>query len=102
MSEPEPVEIKWRVWIDQNICTGDGLCQEIAPEVFFGHDDGLYYVKQVSDRTGLDENGEPKLKMGRGLADVPDHLIDAVIEAAEECPGECIFIEKCHGKKETE
>ena len=24
---------------------------------------------------------------------VPDNLVEAVIEAAEECPGECIFVE---------
>lgn len=29
----------------------------------------------------------PRLRMGTGLADVPDNLLDAVIEAAEECPG---------------
>jgi ferredoxin len=28
-----------------------------------------------------------------GLANFPDNLADAVIESAEECPGECIFIE---------
>jgi ferredoxin len=27
------------------------------------------------------------------MATVPDEDIDALIEAAEECPGECIFIE---------
>ena len=34
-----------KVWIDQDLCTGDGLCVEIAPDVFFGKDDGLFYVK---------------------------------------------------------
>ena len=29
-----------KVWIDQDLCTGDGLCEEIAPDVFFGMDDG--------------------------------------------------------------
>jgi len=29
-----------------------------------------------------------------GLAIVPAGMEDAVVEAAEECPGECIFIEK--------
>lgn len=29
-----------------------------------------------------------------GMALVPEDLEDAVIEAAEECPGECIFIEQ--------
>ena len=28
-----------------------------------------------------------------GQARIPEPLIEAAIEAAEECPGECIFIE---------
>ena len=28
-----------------------------------------------------------------GLARIPDGGLDGVIEAAEECPGECIFID---------
>ena len=47
-----------KVWTDQDLCTGDGLFEEIAPSVFTLLDDGLAY------------------------------------EAAEECPGECIFIEQ--------
>ena len=35
-----------KVWIDQDLCTGDGLCEEIAPDVFVGLDDGLFYVKE--------------------------------------------------------
>jgi ferredoxin len=27
------------------------------------------------------------------LADVPTQHIDAVLDAADECPGECIFVE---------
>ena len=27
------------VWIDQDLCTGDGLCEEIAPDVFVGRDE---------------------------------------------------------------
>ncbi|MSX16279.1 MAG: ferredoxin, partial [Actinobacteria bacterium] len=23
-----------KVWIDQDLCTGDGLCEEISPNVF--------------------------------------------------------------------
>lgn len=29
--------------------------------------------------------------MATGLAFVPNGLINAAVEAAEECPGECIF-----------
>ena len=75
-----------KVWIDQDLCTGDGLCEEIAPAVFTLLDDGLAYVK---------EDAEVKSEPGgaEGLAQVPSELEDAVTEAAEECPGECIFIE---------
>ncbi len=75
-----------KVWIDQDLCTGDGLCEEIAPAVFHLQDDGLAYVKE-GDKI-LDDPGGTE-----GLANVPDDLKEAVIEAAEECPGECIFIE---------
>lgn len=82
-----------RVWIDQDLCTGDGICTEICPDIFFMHDDGLAYVKDVTDVSGLGADGTPTFKMATGLADVPDGLLDAVIESADVCPGECIFIE---------
>jgi ferredoxin len=28
-----------------------------------------------------------------GIAEFPDDQLDMVVESAEECPGECIFIE---------
>ena len=36
-----------KVWIDQDLCTGDGLCVEICPSLFDMHDDGLAYVKEA-------------------------------------------------------
>jgi ferredoxin len=71
------------VWIDQDLCTGDGLCAEIAPDVFVLLDDGLAYV--------VDK--DKSVKRMTETVPVPDNLLDAVIESAEECPGECIFIE---------
>lgn len=86
-----------KVWIDQDLCTGDGLCEEIAPDIFGGHDDGLYYVKEVNWPSITDDGSgsqdEPIYQMSQGTADVPGELLDSTIEAAEECPGECIFIE---------
>jgi len=85
-----------KVWIDQDLCTGDGLCVEICPDVFQMHDDGLAYVKEPSwpNLLGPDGKGDgPALQMSEGMATFPDSLIDDVIEAAEDCPGECIFIE---------
>jgi len=76
-----------KVWIDQDLCTGDGLCEEIAPAVFTLLDDGLAYVKE-----GDSVKNEPGGSAGMAL--VPDDLEEAVVEAAEECPGECIFIER--------
>ncbi len=90
------VSMKYRVWIDQDLCTGDGICTEIAPSVFEMHDDGLAYVKETDwpNRFGPTGSGsEPKLRMAEGLADVPDNLLEDVIESAEACPGECIFVE---------
>ena len=75
-----------KVWIDQDLCTGDGLCEEIAPDVFTLLDDGLAYV--VESGQVFSDPGGPD-----GLAAVPDGQEEAVIESAEECPGECIFIE---------
>lgn len=44
---------EYEVWLDQVLCTGDGICFEICPEVFHGMDDGLYYVKEPTDRKGI-------------------------------------------------
>ena len=79
-----------KVWIDLDLCTGDGLCEEIAPDVFTLHDDGLAYVKEA-DKVFADANGNPQ--GAEGMATIPDGFLDATVEAAEECPGECIFIE---------
>lgn len=78
-------------WIDQEICTGDGICQEICPQLYFGSDDGLFYVKEVDEKANI---RNPRLKGAKGLALVPEDLLEAAVEAATECPGECIFFEK--------
>jgi ferredoxin len=72
-----------RVWVDQDLCTGDGLCVQYAPEVFEFDVDGLAYVK--------DATGELRLAAGSRV-DVPGHLRLEVIDAAKECPGECIHV----------
>jgi ferredoxin len=85
-----------KVWIDQDLCTGDGLCTEIAPDVFMMSDDGLAYVKEASwpNLLGPDGKGDgPLLQMSSGMANIPEAILEDVIEAAEDCPGECIFIE---------
>ena len=75
-----------RVWIDQDLCTGDGLCVDHCPEVFVLLEDGISYVH--------DENGVRNDPGGvEGLVDVRPRWHTAVVNAAEDCPGECIFLE---------
>lgn len=74
-----------RVLVDQDLCTGDGLCEEIAPDLFQLAADGLCYVRQGG-----------QLLRGRGPAavgQVAPEAEESAREAAEECPGECIFLE---------
>lgn len=80
-----------KVWIDQDLCTGDGLCTEIAPDVFVLLQDGLAYVQEngVVCTSSNGDMGGPE-----ALSEVPEHLFNEVIDASEECPGECIFVEQ--------
>ena len=84
-----------KVWIDQDLCTGDGLCEEIADSVFFGQGDGLFYVKESDSNFGNEKlfDGKTNPAGADGMARIPEGSLESVIEAAEECPGECIFIE---------
>ena len=75
-----------RVWIDQDLCTGDGLCTDHCPEVFTLLEDGIAYVREGA--RVLNDPGQHE-----SLARVPRHLDANVVAAAEDCPGECIFIE---------
>lgn len=88
--------MQFKVWIDQDLCTGDGLCAEICPDIFEMSDDGLAYVKEASWPNIKGPTGDapgPVYTMSDGLADVPANLLDDVVTAAEDCPGECIFIQ---------
>jgi ferredoxin len=71
------------VWIDQQLCTGDGLCVQYAPEVFEFDVDGLAYVKDA----------DGSLKQAEGArVDVPANLRLDVLDSAKECPGNCIHV----------
>jgi len=75
-----------RVWIDQDLCTGDGICTDHAPAVFTILEDGIAYCKE-GERVFNDPGSSAE------LAAVPRRLEQDVIDAAADCPGECIFIE---------
>ena len=74
-----------RVWVDQDLCTGDGLCVQYAPEVFEFDVDGLAYVKA--------DDGELRTLPGSAV-EVPDRFRLDVLDSATECPGECIHVER--------
>jgi ferredoxin len=74
-----------RVWVDQDLCTGDGLCVQYAPEVFEFDVDGLAYVKDAAGELLLDAGAR---------TDVPEALRLDVIASAKECPGNCIHVER--------
>ena len=38
-----------KVWIDQDLCTGDGICVELQPGIFGLHEDGLAYVNDMNN-----------------------------------------------------
>lgn len=79
-------EAAMRVWIDQDLCTGDGLCIDHCPDIFVLLEDGISYVR-YGDFVGNDPGG------AESAVFVPADLERSVVNAALDCPGECIFIE---------
>lgn len=78
---PEALE----VWIDQDLCTGDGICAQFAPEVFELDIDGLAYVKGDDD----------ELRQSPGAtAPVPLTLLQDVVDSVRKCPGDCIHVRR--------
>lgn len=61
-------------FVDHDECIGDGVCEQICPEVFELRDDGLAYV--------INENPD-------------ESLYDKIDEAIEECPtGAILWVEE--------
>jgi ferredoxin len=73
------------VWIDQDLCTGDGICAQYAPDVFELDVDGLAYVK--------DEEDELCATPGAAVP-VPLSLLRDVADSAKDCPGDCIHVRR--------
>lgn len=73
------------VWIDQDLCTGDGICAQYAPEVFELDIDGLAYVKGEDD--------ELRQQPGQSVP-VPLTLLQDVVDSAKDCPGDCIHVRR--------
>lgn len=86
VTPPSALAGRLKVWIDQDLCTGDGICTDHAPDVFVILEDGIAYCREGD--TVLNDPGGPAI-----LAVVPPADEGHVVHAAAECPGECIFVE---------
>lgn len=71
-----------RVWIDQEECTGSGLCEAIEPDMFVMGADGLAAVLDAD--TDLPATG---------AVTVRPECEREVLDASRACPGRCIRIE---------
>lgn len=80
------------VWIDQDLCTGDGICVQYAPEVFELDIDGLAYVKSPGDEL---------LQFPGATTPVPLPLLTDVVDSAKECPGDCIHVRRVSDRVEV-
>ena len=80
------------VWIDLDLCNGDGICDQYAHDVFELDIDGLAYVKSADDEL-LTQQG--------ATAPVPLPLLTDVVDSAKECPGECIHVRRVADRVEV-
>ncbi|WP_371651488.1 MULTISPECIES: ferredoxin [unclassified Streptomyces] len=80
------------VWIDQELCTGDGICVQYAPEVFELDIDGLAYVKSAEDEL---------LQTPGAVAPVPLPLLQDVVDSVKDCPGDCIHVRRVSDSTEV-
>lgn len=72
-----------KVWIEQDYCTGDGLCQDLCPSVFEMGEDGVAHVR---------EEGHPPVDGQAGAFEVSQEFEEAVLDAQAQCAGECIYV----------
>lgn len=70
------------VWIDHAECCGVGVCVDACPSLFVLADDSLAYLEVGGRRYA---SNEPAV--------VDDALLDQVLDAAEDCPQDCIFVD---------
>ena len=72
-----------KIWIDQDCCTGAGLCVDHCPELFI-------VSRTALDMSTMDVKWSPS--PSTPSVAVP-RLRTAAIDAVERCPGECIYLE---------
>ena len=75
------------VSLDQKLCRGDCICEQICPQVFELDEGGIAYATQQ----GVRKEGPDS------WAHVPAELEDQVRDAAAECPERAIFLRDSEG-----
>lgn len=64
-------------WVDKDTCIACGACGATAPDIYDYDDDGIAYVT-------LDDN--------QGIVEIPDILVDDMMDAKDGCPTESIKV----------
>ena len=58
-----------RVWIDQDLCVGNGICEELCPDVFQLTDGDIAYVRDGESLLPKGQDGDPERSRGaRGVS----------------------------------
>ena len=70
-----------RVWIDHSECSGVGVCVDACPDLFNLESDSLAYITVGGRRFG---SNDP--------ANVSEELLESVLDTAEDCPQDCIYV----------
>ena len=77
-----------QVRIEREVCTGAGDCARAVPELFVMAEDGLAMLHRAGEPLGEDADGFTP------WIEVPATLETAVQQAADDCPGTCIVVER--------
>lgn len=64
-------------WVDKDTCIACGACGATAPDIYDYDDDGIAY-------NTLDDNA--------GIVEIPDILVDDMMDAKDGCPTESIKV----------
>jgi ferredoxin len=76
-----------KVSIDQSLCRGDCICEQICPQVFVLDEGGIAHVSE----------GGVMLEGPGGWASVPEGAEPQALDAAAECPTQAIFVQGAEG-----
>ena len=84
-----------KTWINQDDCTSCAICEDIAPAAYqMDADRQFAYVKEADWQFITNGSDSIVYAGATGLATLREEDLEGAIEAATECPGECIYLEQ--------